>query len=561
MDRACEGDETGTAASVGASLEVPARKQPKARRWLLALMVLCAVAFVLRSQHIRESLPYPTHTDERFIATAAAEVLKTGDFHPGTLKYPALPAYIAALGMAVGFVSAAANDEIGSIDEIGSVAFPRYTHSRIVGAARLTFALLSVFALALTGWLAWMLIGRPGALLTAPLVLFGVDYYFTMSWRYLNVDIVATLFVMAGLVAAVHATKARYSLLRLVVVPAACAGLAAASKYIHGLLLVPVVVAILQFAPVQRRLSATAVAVLTAGFVFVAANPFSVLDLPTFVSDLAYQARDYASGKPGHSSEKGWPKLAYYAQALAADFGVVALIAGGVGLGMATWLDRRQITIIASFALALLGLLLPWRSEFARNILPLFPLLAVFVAAGIHFAYERLLRAWGKGLPHGRQQALFGAALFMLLSSLVLHEPLTRLDDQLAPVENSRKAAVSWISSNVSKDTTLIVPSELGLAVEPLTAQGFPVRILDFMQLDTAEVIDAVVADIPTVAVVIPRWEADFRFASAELVRRVNRAAAQASLQPIASFGSSGAVPTHVWRLAPHITIAVPVRS
>ena len=151
MDRACEGDDAGNCGERWRLTGGAARKQPKARRWLLALMILCAVAFVLRSQHIRESLPYPTHTDERFIATAAADVLKTGDFHPGTLKYPALPAYIAALGMAVGFVSAAANDEIGSIDEIGSVDFPRYTHSRIVGAARLTFALLSVFALALTG--------------------------------------------------------------------------------------------------------------------------------------------------------------------------------------------------------------------------------------------------------------------------------------------------------------------------------------------------------------------------------------------------------------------------
>lgn len=558
--------------SVGSSPAAPAESNREARRWLLALMVLCAVAFVLRFQHIRESLPYPTHTDERHIATAAVAVLKTGDYHPGTLRYPALPAYIAALAMAVGFVNAAADADIGGVDEIGSVHFPRYRHPRIVGAARLAFALLSVFALALSGWLAWLLIGRPGALLTAPLVLFVSDYYFTMSWRYLNVDIVATLFVTAGFVAAVHATRneGRYSLLRLAAVPAACAGLAAASKYTHVLLLVPVVLGILLFAPARQRWLAMAVACLTTGFVFVAANPFSVLDLPTFLDDLAYEARHYASGQWGHESDAGWGKLVYYAGEVVADFGVVALIAGGVGLGAAAWSDWRRTAIIASYALALLCLLSAQRVEFARNILPLFPLLAVFVAAGIHFAYDRLLRAWGGALPRGRQQALFGGAVFVLLSSLVLHVPLTKLDGQLAPVENSRKAAVSWISSNLPKDTTLIVPSELGLAVEPLTAQGFPVQILDFMQLDTGEALDAVVADIPTVAVVIPRWEADYRcvtlgrcrdFASLELVRRVNEAATQASLRPIASFGSEGAVPTHVWRLAPHITIAVPAGS
>lgn len=344
------------------------------RRWLLALLILCAAAFALRCQHIKESLPYPSVNDELHIAPAAAEMLKTGDYHPDRLRYPALPKYIAAAAMAVGFVQAAAKEEIRSVAEIASVSFPYYSHPRIVGAARLAFALLSVLAVAATGWIAWLLVGRPGALLTAPLVLLVSDYYFMMSWRYLNVDIVATAFVAAGIVATVYATKSPYSLLRLAVVPAACAGLAAASKYTHALLLVPVVLAILLFAPARQRLSATAVAVSTAGVVFVAANPFSVLDLPTFLNDLAYEARHYASGHRGHNPDKGWTKLVFYSRTVAADFGVVALIAGVVGLGVAARSDWRRTAIVASFAVALLSLLSAQRVEFARNILPLFPL-------------------------------------------------------------------------------------------------------------------------------------------------------------------------------------------
>ena len=360
------------------------------RRWLLALAILCVAAFALRCQHIKASLPYPSVNDELHIAPAAAEMLKTGDFHPDRLRYPALPKYVAALAMAVGFIQAATNGEIRSVGEIGSVSFPYYSHPRIMGAARLAFALLSVIALAATGWLAWLLVGRPGALLMAPLVLLVSDYYFMMSWRYLNVDIVGTAFVTAGIAAVIYATKIRYSLLRLAVVPAACIGLAAASKYTHALLLVPVVLAVLLCAPAQRRLSAIAAAVLTAGFVFVAANPFSVLDLPTFLNDLAYEARHYASGHRGHDPDKGWAKLAFYFRTVAADFGIVAMIGGALGLGVAIRSDWRRAAIVASFALALLGLLSAQRVEFARNILPLFPLLAVFVAAGIHFAYDHL---------------------------------------------------------------------------------------------------------------------------------------------------------------------------
>ena len=538
------------------------------RRWLLALLILCVAAFALRCQHIKESLPYPSVNDELHIAPAAAEILKTGDYHPDRLRYPALPKYIAAAAMAVGFVQAAANEEIRSVAEIASVSFPYYSHPRIVGAGRLAFALLSVLAAAAIGWIAWLLVGRPGALLTAPLVLLVSDYYFMMSWRYLNVDIVATAFVAAGIVATVYATKSPFSLLRLAVVPAVCAGLAAASKYTHALLLVPVVLAILLFAPAQRRLSAIGVAVSTAGAVFVAANPFSVLDLPTFLNDLAYEARHYASGHRGHDPDKGWTKLVFYSRTVAADFGVVALIAGGVGLGVMAWSDWRRAAIVASFAIALLSLLSAQRVEFARNILPLFPLLAVFVAACIHFAYDRfraLARIGGWGIfaeNRWHLRKLLDGVVFALLVSLILLVPLSRLGNQLAPVENSREEAVSWMSSNLSEDTTLIVPSELGLDARRLFAQGFSVQVVDFVPLDTGEAIDALVANISPVAVLIPRWYADPRFPNTELAPRLNEAGEQASLKPIASFGSGGikanSRPMLIGGLAPRVTIAVP---
>ena len=552
------------------------------RRWLLALLVLCAAGFLLRCQHIDASLPYPSVNDELHIAPPALRVLKTGDYHPGKLKYPALPMYIAAAAMAVGFVQAAANEEVQSVGHIASVSFPYYSHPRVMRAARLTYALLSVLAVAVAGWMAWLLVVpstaelrpwrlRPTAVvLTAPFVLLASDYYFMMSWRYLNVDIVATAFVAAGIVALLFATKIRYSPLRLAIVPAACAGLAAASKYTHVLLLVPVVVAIALFAPAGRRLSATALAVLTAGFVFVVANPFSVLDLPVFLNDLAVEARHYASGHLGHDPDMGLRKLVFYARAVAADFGIPALIAAGVGLGAAMWLDWRRTAIVASYALALLGLLLSQRVEFARNILPLFPLLAVFVAVGIHFAFDRLCAVaapqLARYLPNRSRHLdkLLGVAAFALIGLLVVYVPLTKLDNQLTPVENSRSEAVSWIVANLSTDTALIVPSELGLDVEPLTDQGFPVQVVDFAPLDTGEAIDAVVADISPVAVLLTRWYADARFPNTELAPRLNAAAEQASLTPIASFGGSGVKvnvrPILIGNLTPRVTVAVPLR-
>ena len=544
------------------------------RGWLLALLALCILAFALRWHHIKESLPYPSMNDELHIAPAAAQILKTGDYHPGRLRYPALPTYIAAGAMAIGFLQSAADSKIRNVAEIASVTFPRYSHPRIMRAARMTFALFSVLAIAAAGWMAWLLVGRPSALLTASAVLLMSDYFFMMSWRYLNVDIIATAFVTAAILAALYATRLKYSLLRFAVAPAACAGLAAASKYTHVVLLAPIAIAIALFAPPRRRLSAVVVAALTAGLVFVAANPFSVLDLPTFLNDLAYEVRHYASGHLGHDPETGWPKLGFYARAVSADLGIPALIAAGVGLGAATWSDWRRAAIIASFVFGLLGLLMQQRVEFARNILPLFPLFAVFVAAGIHFAHDRLCafaaprlaRRWPKLAPWsgGRFNMPLGAAIFLLLGALVLFMPMSKLGDQLVPVQNSRNEAVSWIKRNLPNDTTLIVPSEMGIDVERLIGWGFPVRIVDFVLLDTAEAVDAAVAGISPVAVLIPRWYADPRFPGAELAHRLNAAARQASLKPILSLGRGGikvnSRPILINHLAPRVTICVPER-
>ena len=108
----------------------------------------------------------------------------------------------------------------------------------------------------------------------------------------------------------------------------------------------------------------------------------------------------------------------------------------------------------------------------------------------------------------------------------------------------------------------MIVPSELGLDARPLFAQGFPVQVVDFVALDTGEAIDAIVANISPVAVLIPRWYADPRFPNTELAPRLNEAAAQASLKTIAAFGGSGIKanlrPILIGHLAPRVTIAVP---
>ena len=175
--------------------------------WLLVLLIICAVSFGLRSEQIDGSLPYPTHPDEGAVMKPAANILKTGHYHPGRFIYPSLPIYLAAGGLGIGFIRAAAKLEVQTVQDIGNVSYPYYSVPTMAETARRLFALFSVVAVAATGAVAFFLLQRAGALALAPLILALSPFFFLMSWRYVNVDIVGTCFVALAVAAALRGTR------------------------------------------------------------------------------------------------------------------------------------------------------------------------------------------------------------------------------------------------------------------------------------------------------------------------------------------------------------------
>src|SRR5262245_55432234 len=213
------------------------------RRWSMALVLLCLASLWLQFRHIDRTLPYPWDTDEGFVSGPASRTVTTGTFHPYTFNYPSLPKYLAAGGMAVGFVRAASHHEIRDVHEIGNVGYPYYDTPRVMQGARELFALLAVIALAATGVAAWHAFHEPSAILIAPLMLALSPLYFYQSWTYLNVDIVGLCFSTLTIAATLQGTR-RPSMVGSAVIPAVFAGLATASKYTLALVIVPVLAAI-----------------------------------------------------------------------------------------------------------------------------------------------------------------------------------------------------------------------------------------------------------------------------------------------------------------------------
>ena len=161
--------------------------------WVLALVALCLVALSLRVFHISGSVPYPYHVDEEAVIGPARQMLVTGSLHPREFNYPSLPRYLAAVGLAIGFLRAASEEGAvrPDIRQIGSVSYPYYGTPTAVETSKQLFAVLSVIVLAMTGVIAWRVTRRPGAVIMGPAILATSELFFQHSWQYLNVDIVA----------------------------------------------------------------------------------------------------------------------------------------------------------------------------------------------------------------------------------------------------------------------------------------------------------------------------------------------------------------------------------
>ena len=513
------------------------------RRLVLALLALCAVAFWIRLAHISGTLPYPRHIDEVRITVRAHRMVTTGEYHPVDFIYPSLPRYLAAAAMAAGVAWTSADEPPEGVDPVGLWTYPHYERPAVMGAARRLFALLSIVALGATGIAAWRLLDQPGALLLAPLVLATSPLFFVHSWEYLNVDVVATCFAALGIAACLHGTR-RPSILTVAFLPAICAGLAAGSKYPSGLVLVPVLVAGALFLAPAQRLLGVVVAAVTAGAAFVAVVPHSVLDFPTFLNGLTEEAGRYLTGDDArYVDDPGLAQLAFYGRHFQAQFGWTGMLAAGIGLAAAAAADWRRTLVFVSFPVALLALLTPQRAQFARNVLPLHPLLAVLVAGGLAVAQDRLAQALERraGTPP-RLRLVLPAAAWLAICAVGLATPLARLPDQAHITVDSRWDALDWLDRRLPAYWTLVVPAELNIDLRELQRRGYPLHVVDYRTLGTLAAVDAVANRAPgPVAAFLPRWgyseQPEGTAAAARRAAELNRTVSP--FVPLAWFGQN----------------------
>lgn len=435
---------------------------------LLGAIIL--LALILRFWGLRFGLPYLEHPDEWAVAEDAIRILQTGNWSPFSFTYPTLYTYlqvgVAALHYAWGLGS-------GVYQQVSDIEPARY----YVWARSLT-ALLGTGAVLLTYVVGRRLYGRTAGLLAAAFLATypaaaGDSHYVTVDTPAMFFTLVA-LYAIARLLPALddeqQANHWRRSFLVRSLVAGVAVGLASATKYNAGVLVLPLLGAtlFLQQLPthaLRSRLCSGFVALCGVALGFTLGTPLWLPELARLLDDLASIAVHYrVTGHPGAESSR--PALWYWGAFQNEGRLLAWAFLGGVLLGCVR--RKRADLLLLCFVIPYYIQLSSVKVVFFRNTMPLLPWLCLLAAAAIVAAIGWALQRRGQ---HETVLARYGQPVISAIALvLLIAQPLAKAwhDEWLRAQPTTRVLATDWLLARAPsgariwlEDQTLLLPARL----------------------------------------------------------------------------------------------------
>jgi hypothetical protein len=413
--------------------ETPPRRaglrRPSAPGWTLAVVALLVGAFLVRIWGVGHGLPYAYNADENAHFVPKAIGLFGHGLNPHYFVNPPAYTYVLHVVFQVWF-----GGRTGVSEAYATNPTEVYVVARVVAALLGT---LAVWLLYLAGS---RLFDRRVGLLAAGLLAVA---FLPVFYSHLALNDVPTLAPICLCLWAA-AGVLRYGRTRDYALGGLALGLAAATKYTGGIVLLPLLgAAAVQFlAPGGRgpALKGMALAGVLAAVAFVGANPYAVLAFPEFVDGLAHQSDASAdtAGKLGLTQDNG---ILYYLWTFTWGVGwIPALLA----LAALAWLHRdepRLVWMLAPAPILFLVFMGLQSRFFGRWLIPIIPVVCLLAA---YLALE--LADWaGRRHPRLRQTIVTLAVIAVCGQGLiaVLHS------GQVLSREDTRNAARDWMVANV----------------------------------------------------------------------------------------------------------------
>jgi hypothetical protein len=390
----------------------------------LALPGILALALVLRLWGIHHGLPYAFNADENAHFVPRAIGMFGHSLNPQYFVNPPAFTYLLHLAFWARWGSREAVGDAFAIDPAAAFTI-----------ARVLSALLGAAAVGLLAWTGARLFDRRVALAAAALLAVA---FLPVHYSHLAVnDMPALAPLCLSLVGA--AGVYRYGRLRDYALAGAALGVACATKYTAGIVLLCLLAAAV-WAPNRWRGLALAGALAVAGFV--AANPYALFDLDVFREglELQSQASSDGGGKLGLVGDSG---VLYYLGTATWGLGWIPALAAAGG---AVWLairDQRLALVLVPAPAALVLFMGMQDRFFARWLLPVYPLLCLLAAwAAVEAA--RRVRAPAPALVAGAVLCAQGV-VFSIHNDLVLSRP------------DTRSLARAWMVANIPEGTKVVI--------------------------------------------------------------------------------------------------------
>jgi hypothetical protein len=445
------------------------RRPTEAGRARLMVLLAVVAAALVRAPVPEAALPFVHHPDEPHNIVQAENMVAEGTIRPGDFIYPAVMYDVQAAILAVTDHEVIATQSPGNSKAVRPdlVAGLRWVVGLLPG-------LVTVVAAGSLGWMGsrrwWVAAGAAGVVALSP-----VDVRFGPLVTPDAIAGAATALAMMGVLWVLARPRAvRY------VTAVVAVGVAASTKYNVALSAVPLVVAhglALGRQQALRRAWLVLLAAAVSVAVFLAINPYAVLDTHAFMSDLRYDTRHYRTGHPG--SEGG--SLGYHLAWLWRGFGPTLLLAP-LGLLLRGRRERQAAIVCLSFVVLYVGFISSFQVRFARNLMPVSACLAVAIALGALAVVERSA-PWraraaqgGRGLRgwvgrHGRVAAAAGCVAVLAWPALG-----TRNSIEAATVDHW-PAAQRWIDDHLPPGSHIAVGS-YGAYVDPARHRVTPLTSL-----------------------------------------------------------------------------------
>src|SRR3954468_10024448 len=416
----------------------------------IALLLILVAAATARLWHLTAGVPHAVGIDEPQVIDRAIRILQTGDWNTHIFDYPSLVIYVHAVVAIFRFLWGALNGEWNSLDAFSITAI--YTTGRFVAAMIGVGTVWAVYRLGTA-----MASADVGLLAAAQLAVLPMH---VRESRFILTDVPMTALTTLAMLFTVRAM--RLGTLRAYAWAGAMCGFAAAAKYNGGVALVGVLVALLINERSERDSGwKLAAAVAAAALAFVAAAPYTLLDMTGFLDGFAAQMARFARNSA--TVDPAWLLYVKHLSPAWARLTVPLAIAGAI---VPLWRPRTRLFAIpvAFFTATYFYVLASHSPVFGRYALPVLPLLAIFSSAAILEILAALQRVRLLQRP-AWQPVLLGAALLLVLGPPVAQT--ARWIDQQKRAD-TREMATEWLKANTPRGTRLAVensgPTYLGAA-------------------------------------------------------------------------------------------------